>query len=85
MKNPSVTRKTLFPSNSQAAAKAVMRAELNLHLAQLRHFPQSWNAEKTAAEVAKREAQLADALAKATPEAIQRERDRIAKIHFPNG
>lgn len=62
-----------------ASAKAVTKAELELHLAVLRHSITRSKASER--KVARKEKELQAAVANACPEALEAERNRIAKAH----
>lgn len=62
-----------------AAAKAVIKAELDVHLAGLRHT--ITRSKATARTLARKERELKEAVAKVDEVALEAERNRIAAAH----
>ena len=79
MENTEPTRPTLFPSKAAVNARAVLKAEEDIHVARLRH--ENEKTIESAAEVARIQKRLDSLLARTDEEAIHAERLRRVELH----
>jgi hypothetical protein len=79
MENPEPTRPTLFPSKAAVNVRAVLKAEVDIHVATLRHEREK--TDESAATVARIKKHLDSLLARTDADAIFAERLRRTEVY----